>query len=105
MLPTMADLFCVFVLYRQGGAFNVEYANTFPELAKLNLTTSNVLDYVTKDQYNFATVSSSVFSFLLSRQRRKNMIADYPLWERAGGLVLLLARQLRKCSSHGEERQ
>lgn len=43
---------------RQGGEFNVEYANTFPELAKLNLSTSNVLDHVTVDKYNFATVSS-----------------------------------------------
>lgn len=42
---------------RQGGEFNVEYANNFPELASLNLTRSTVLEQVTQDKYNFATVS------------------------------------------------
>lgn len=65
----IANLLCVFVLCRQGGEFNVEYANTFPELAKLNLTTSNVLNYVTTDKYNFATVSP-VFSPLSRHGRR-----------------------------------
>lgn len=44
-------------LGRQSGDFNVEYANTFPELKELNLNTSNVLDHVTSNEYNFATVS------------------------------------------------
>lgn len=37
------------------GTFNVQYAKTFSELASESITTSNVLDYVTKDQYNFGT--------------------------------------------------
>lgn len=40
----------------QSGTFNLEFANTFDELKGLGLTTSNVLDYVTKNTYNFWTV-------------------------------------------------
>lgn len=46
---------------QQSGGFNVEFANTFDELSGLGLTESNVLDYVTKNKYNFWTVSP--FSF------------------------------------------
>lgn len=96
----------------QGGEFNVEYANTFPELAGLNLTTSNVLDYVTADKYNFATVSHSVFlslsslSFVsvVSGHMGSRSLADH-VWARIGCVVLLLARQLHGCQGHGEERQ
>lgn len=42
----------------QSGTFNLEFANTFAELKALGLTTSNVLDYVTNNTYNFWTVSS-----------------------------------------------
>lgn len=40
----------------QSGAFNLEFANTFPELAALGLTTGTVLDHVTDNKYNFWTV-------------------------------------------------
>lgn len=52
----MCVYFCAF---RQSGQFNVEYANSFPELASLNLTTSTVLAQVTQDKYNFGSVSFS----------------------------------------------
>ncbi|KAJ4414689.1 hypothetical protein N0V82_007803, partial [Gnomoniopsis sp. IMI 355080] len=39
----------------QSGQFNVEYANSFPELASMNLTTSTVLAQVTQDKYNFGS--------------------------------------------------
>lgn len=42
---------------QQSGTFNVDFANTFDELSGLGLTTSNVLDYVTENKYNFWTVS------------------------------------------------
>lgn len=45
--------------YRQSGDFNVEYADTFPELKSMNLNTSTVLAQVTQDKYNFGTVSSA----------------------------------------------
>lgn len=37
------------------GTYNVEYAASITELASKSLTTSNVLDYVTEDKYNFGT--------------------------------------------------
>lgn len=43
----------------QSGEFNLEFANSFDELKALGLTTSNVLDYVTKNTYNFWTVSTT----------------------------------------------
>lgn len=44
----------------QSGAFNLEFANSFDELKALGLTTSNVLDYVTNNTYNFWTVSKTI---------------------------------------------
>lgn len=41
----------------QSGTYNLEFANTFPELESLGLTTSNVLDHITANKYNFWTVS------------------------------------------------
>lgn len=51
------------------GHFNVDYANSFPELQVLNLSTSNVLSQVTKDPYNFGTVGLS-FSLTHSHDSR-----------------------------------
>ncbi|KUI67261.1 hypothetical protein VM1G_02691 [Cytospora mali] len=39
----------------QMGSYNVEYANSISALSSQGLTTSNVLDYVTDDKYNFGT--------------------------------------------------
>lgn len=55
----------------------MEYANTFPELAKLNLSTSNVLDYVTADKYNFATVSHRPTPFSYLSLPEKALPADH----------------------------
>lgn len=37
------------------GNWNVQYAGSIKALASESITTSNVLDYVTKDKYNFGT--------------------------------------------------
>lgn len=39
----------------QMGTFNVQYASSIDALSAESITTSNVLDYVTKDKYNFGT--------------------------------------------------
>ncbi|KAF3768711.1 hypothetical protein M406DRAFT_223362, partial [Cryphonectria parasitica EP155] len=39
----------------QGAEYNIDYANTFSELASQNPTASTVLDLVTADEYNFGT--------------------------------------------------
>lgn len=86
------------VLCRQGGEFNLEYAKSLPELEGVNLTVSNVLDYVTVDKYNFATVSSDHPRALSSRG-----VTDFV--DDEGRLVLLFSGQLRRCASHGQEWQ
>lgn len=41
--------------HRQGAQYNIDYANTFSELASQNPTTATVLDLVTANEYNFGT--------------------------------------------------
>lgn len=49
--------------YRQSGQFNMDYANSFPELASMNLTTKTVLAQVTQNKYNFGSVSSEKLQY------------------------------------------
>lgn len=97
-------LLCV---YRQSGDFNVEYANTFPELRSMDLNTSTVLAQVTQDKYNFGTVG---FFWPVEKQdnysRRREERSTANMHTSTGRLVLLATgnRWMQECKSHGAEK-